>query len=199
MNLPDGLLAGAWTTVAWLVFIPLFLRVVWRAPWRRLADPSRFNAWLGTIVVLVLLWSLNAGIKPGLSLHLIGAAVLALTFGPGLAFLGLCAALFGVTLNGEAGWASFAANALVMGGVSVGISRGVLRFSERFLPRQLFVYLFANGFFGAGLSIIAVGFVASGLLAFSEAWLSGMVITLFVVYRPQWVATFEDSRYLFGK
>lgn len=221
MNLPDGLLAGAWTTAAWLLFIPLFLCVVWRSPWRRLADPSRLNAWLGTIVVLVLLWSLNAGIKPGLSLHLIGAAVLALAFGPGLAFIGLCAALLGVTLNGDAGWASFAANALLMGGLSVGVSRGVLRFSERFLPRQLFVYLFANGFFGAALSILAVGIAASGLLvaagvysidyvrseylpyvgllAFSEAWLSGMVITLFVVYRPQWVATFEDSRYLLGK
>ncbi|HEX5803576.1 MAG TPA: energy-coupling factor ABC transporter permease [Azospira sp.] len=218
MNLPDGLLAGMWTTAAWLLFVPLFLRVVWRAPWRRLADPSRFNAWLGTIVVLVLLWSLNAGIKPGLSLHLVGAAVLALTFGPGLAFVGVCAALLGVTLNGAAGWVSFAANALLMGGVSVAVSRGVLRFSERFLPRQLFVYLFANGFFGAALSILAVGFAASGLLvaagaysadyvlgeylpyvgmlAFSEAWLSGMVLTLLVVYRPQWVATFEDSRYL---
>lgn len=34
------------------------------------------------------------------------------------------------------------------------------------------------------------------LLAFSEAWLSGMVITLFVIYRPDWVVTFSDSRYL---
>jgi uncharacterized membrane protein len=34
------------------------------------------------------------------------------------------------------------------------------------------------------------------LLGFSEGWLSGMVITLFVVYRPQWVASFEDARYL---
>ena len=37
------------------------------------------------------------------------------------------------------------------------------------------------------------------LLGFSEAWLSGMVITLFVIYRPEWVMTFDDSRYLTGK
>ena len=37
------------------------------------------------------------------------------------------------------------------------------------------------------------------LLAFGEAWLSGMVVTLFVVYRPEWVGTFEDSRYLRDK
>lgn len=221
MNLPDGLLAGAWTTAAWLLFLPVFLRVVWRAPWRQLADPGRLNAWLGAIVVLTLLWSLKAGIKPGLSLHLLGAAVLVLSVGPGLAFVGLCAALFGVTLNGDAGWQNYAANALLMGGVGVLASSGVLRFSERFLPRQIFVYIFANGFFGAALAILAVGLAASavlvaagaysadyvfgeylpyvGLLAFSEAWLSGMAMTLFVIYRPQWVATFDDSRYLPGK
>ena len=33
-------------------------------------------------------------------------------------------------------------------------------------------------------------------LAFAEGTLSGMLITLLVVYRPQWVATFDDLRYL---
>jgi len=37
------------------------------------------------------------------------------------------------------------------------------------------------------------------LLGFSEAWLSGMAMTLFVVYRPEWVITFDDSRYLADK
>lgn len=221
MNLPDGLLAGAWTTAAWLLFIPLFLFTVRQAPWRRLADSGRLNAWLGSIVVLTVLWSLKAGVKPGLSLHLLGAAVLALSFGPGLAFVALCAALLGVTVNGDAGWENYAANALLMAGIGVLVSRITLRFSERFLPRQLFVYIFANGFFGAALAIIAVGLAASamlaaagaykidyllsdylpyvGLLAFAEAWLSGMVITLLVIYRPEWVATFDDVRYLSGK
>ncbi|MDX9706007.1 MAG: energy-coupling factor ABC transporter permease [Azospira sp.] len=221
MNLPDGLLPGVWTTAAWLLFLPVFLHAVWRAPWRRLAEAGRLNAWLGTVVVLMLLWSLKAGVKPGLSLHLLGAAMLVLGFGPRLAFVGLCTALFGVTLNGDAGWQSYAANALLMGGVGVLASSGVLRFSERFLPPHFFVYVFANGFFGAALAIIAVGIVASavlvgagvhgaayvlgeylpyvGLLAFAEAWLSGMAVTLFVIYRPQWVATFDDARYLIGR
>ena len=33
-------------------------------------------------------------------------------------------------------------------------------------------------------------------LAFAEGTLTGMVLTLAVVYRPQWVATFDDARYL---
>lgn len=218
MNLPDGLLAGEWSLAAWLIFLPVFLRLAWRAPWRCLADASRLNAWLGGIVVLMLLWCLNAGIRPGLSLHLVGAAVLTLAFGTELAFIGLCATLLGVTANGAAGWESFAANALLTGGVGVLVTAGVQHFTERFLPQQMFVYIFVNGFFGAALTAVAVGLatslllLAAGtydagylfndylpyvcLLAFAEAWLSGMVITLFVVYRPAWVATFDDARYL---
>jgi len=218
VNLPDGLLAGEWTIVTWLIFVPLLLCSIWQAPWRSLTEDGRLNAWAGTIVVLVLLWSIKAGIKPGLSLHPLGAAVLTLSFGPSLAFVALCAVVFGITLNGDAGWASYAANALLMGGVGVVVSRGVLLLSERFLPRHLFVYLFANGFFGAAATVGLVGVAASmlfaaagiygldyllaeylpyvGLLAFSEAWLCGMAMTLFVIYRPRWVATFDDSRYL---
>jgi uncharacterized membrane protein len=35
-------------------------------------------------------------------------------------------------------------------------------------------------------------------LAFGEATVTGMVITLLVVYRPTWVATYEEARYLRG-
>lgn len=218
MNLPDGLLPGAWTLAAWLLFIPVFLHAVWRAPWRRLADSTQLNVWLGTIVALILLWSLQAGVKPGLSLHLLGAMVFTLSFGPYLAFPGLCLVLAGVSLNGAAGWEGYAANALLMCGVSVLTAQALLRFNERFLPQQCFVYIFANGFFGAALTIAATGTTSALLLAlagiypgdylldeylpyvlllaFSEAWLSGMVLTLLVIYRPEWVSTFEDSRYL---
>lgn len=218
MNLPDGLLASGWTLASWLAFVPVLLVALWRAPWQVLADSPRLNAWLGTIVVLMLLWSLSAGVRPGLSLHLLGAMLATLAFGPWLAFLCLCLVLAGITLNGTGGWESYAANALLMAGTGTLVSHGVLRFSERFLPPNLFVYIFANGFFGAALGLAAVGlagstvFATAGiytvdyllgeylpyvlLLGFSEAWLSGMVLTLFVVYRPGLVLTFEDSRYL---
>lgn len=218
MNLPDGLLGDEWTALTWLLFLPLLVLSVWRSPWRLLGDSAHLNVWLGCIVTLTLLWSLQAGVKPGLSLHLLGASVLTLAFGPWLAFLALCLVLAGVTLNGAAGWEGYAANALLMCGVGSLAAHAVLRFSERCLPRHFFVYIFANGFFGAAISVAAVGSVASLLfalsgtyaadyllteylpyillLSFSEAWLSGMVLTLFVVYRPDWVATFEDAHYL---
>ena len=91
----------------------------------------------------------------------------------------------------------------------------------RLLPRHFFVYVFINGFFAAALTVFGVGLAATLLLGiarayeweylateylpyfillgFSEAWLSGMLVTLFAVYRPDWIVTFDDSSYLTNK
>ncbi len=218
MNLPDGLLNNAWVVTAWLLFVPLAAHVLRRAPWRLLADNGRLNTWLGMVVILTLLWSLKAGVKPGLSLHLLGATVMTLCFGWRLAFVGLCLVLVGVSLNGDAGWTSYAADALLMGGVGVMVSQTIYRLADRFLPRNFFVYVFMNGFFGAWVTVLCIGLASTLVLAgadiysfeylsdeylpffmllgFSEAWLSGMVITLFVLYCPSWVVSFDDARYL---
>lgn len=221
MNLTDNLLGETWYWVAWAIWIPLFARSVWRAPWKRLGDSEQSNLWLGMVVLLVLLWSLKAGVKPGLTLHLLGANVFTLAFGPHLAFIGLSLVTLGVTLNGAAGGFAYGVNALLLAGFSVFLSHQLFRTLSNVLPRHFFVYIFINGFLGAALVIIGVGLASSlllggagvygwdylfeeyfpyyFLLAFSEAWLSGMLVTLFVVYRPQWMTSFDDSRYLSGK
>ena len=75
MNLNDTLLGEAWYWTAWAVWLLLFALSLWRAPWARLKDGELLNVWLGMVVVLTLLWSLKAGVKPGLVLHLLGATV----------------------------------------------------------------------------------------------------------------------------
>jgi len=221
VNLPDTLLGEEWYWAAWVVWLLFFARSVWRAPWGRLKDSEQLNLWLGMIVLLTLIWSLKAGVKPGLGFHLLGATVFTLSCGPHLAFVGLSLVTAGITLNGAGGPLAFAANALLLGGLGVAFSQGFYRFLSPLLPRHFFVYIFVNGFFGSALTIVGVGFsvtlflAVTGvyeweyliseyfpyffLLAFSEAWLSGMVMTLFVVYRPNWVITFDDSRYLADK
>lgn len=221
MNLPDNLLDDTWCWLAWVVWIPLLMRSIWKAPWSRLRDSEQLNVWLGMIVFLLLVWSMKAGVRPGLSLHLLGASVFALCFGTHLAFIGLSIVLLGITLNGAAGGFAFALNALILAGCSVMFSNLICRTVNRLLPKHFFVYIFANGFFGSALMVMALGlvltlfFAMTGtyeidyllaeylpyyiLLGFSEAWLSGMVITLFVIYRPEWVVSFDDSRYLAGK
>lgn len=217
MNLPSGLLDGALPWLAWGMFVPLLILALLRAPWRQLADGRQIHLWLGMIVVLALLWSVPVGVRPGLGLHFLGATVLALCCGGWLAWIGLCVVLAAATFNGAAGFEVYALNALLTGGVGVLSSVGVRRLAARLLPHQVFVFLFVSGFFAAALSVIAVGVSVSLLLgltgaqsfdyllseylpavlllAFSEAWLSGMLITLMVVYRPLWVSTYDDAEY----
>ena len=37
------------------------------------------------------------------------------------------------------------------------------------------------------------------LFMFPEMFVTGMLISIFVVYKPDWVITFKDSRYITGK
>jgi uncharacterized membrane protein len=223
MNFPEGLFANE---LAFGAFLPLALVWLWclrTAPWRRLADAVQLNAWLGTIVVLMLMWSMKAGVHPGMNLHLLGAVTFTLMFGRQLAIVGLSAVLAAVTFNGVGhgiGWLPYALNALLMAVFPVFMAHGVLRLVERWLPPNIFVYFFVGAFFNAALTTAATGFLASLLLVgagvysfdmvfgdyfpyfillgFAEAWLNGAAVTLMVVYYPHWVGTFDDRRYLWN-
>ena len=220
MNYPETLLPSYWYVGA---FLPLALVWLWclrHLPRQRLADTGSQHLWLGTVVVLVVLWSMRAGVQPGLNFHLLGASACVLMFGPELAILALSVVLAAVTLNSHLAWSAYGLNALVMVVLPVGVSFLVLRVVERFLPQQFFVYIFVATFFGTALTILSTGLVATLvllagpytaeylfsqyypyflLLAFSESFITGMCVTLMVVYRPEWVCTFDDKRYLLHK
>lgn len=226
MNFPGGLFPDAWAYGAWLPLLAICFWCLRSAPWRRLADPSQLNVWLGASVALMLMWSMKAGVKPGLNLHVLGATAFTLMFGRQLAIAGLIGVLGAVTLNAGgldnlSVWQPFALNALVMAVFPCLVAHLLLRAVERFLPAHMFVYIFAAAFFGAAIAVVATGLFAIGLLwaagvyppdmlfneyfppfallGFAEAWLNGGAVTLMVVYYPHWVGSFDDSRYLKGK
>lgn len=225
MNFTDGVFPALWAQLAFLPYALLMLWAVRSAPWKRLADNEQLHVWLATIVALTLVWSLKAGAKPGLHLHLIGATAFTLMFGRQLAIVGLSVVLAAVTFNaalkGVAGWQAYALNALALIVVPVFVAHAIWRFTERFLPPNIFVFFFVAAFFGGALTTLASGlfsglmFWAAGvysaellfsdylpffiLLGFAEAWLNGAAITLMVVYFPRWVGSFDDRRYLWRK
>ncbi len=225
MNFTDGVFPALWAQLAFLPYALLMLWAVRSAPWKRLADNEQLHVWLATIVALTLVWSLKAGAKPGLHLHLIGATAFTLMFGRQLAIVGLSVVLAAVTFNaglkGVAGWQAYALNALALIIVPVFVAHAIWCFTERFLPPNIFVFFFVAAFFGGALAALASGLFsglmlwAAGvytaellfsdylpffiLLGFAEAWLNGAAITLMVVYFPRWVGSFDDRRYLWRK
>lgn len=221
MNLPDALLPSLWVWLGHIGFWPVLLYAVARAPWFHLKEAESLHVWLGATVALLLLWSIKAGIAVGLSLHLLGMTVLTLMFGWQFAIISVTLILLGTTLNGVGGWQAFGLNALVMGVLPITVSHLIYRAVDRHLPNNFFIYIFVSAFATGALAMGLVGVVSSIVLLlieaytldylaqfylpyylmmlFPEAFVTGMFMSLFVVYRPRWVSTFNDERYLMNK
>lgn len=221
MNFPEGLFTGTWNIGGFVVLALVWLWCLRTAPWKRLTDSGQSNVWFGVVVALTLFWSMKAGVKPGLNLHLLGATTFTLMFGRQLAIIGLSIVMAAVTLNGAAGWDSYALNVLITAVFPCLAADMLLRIVERYLPPNFFCFIFCAAFFGAAIAVVSTGLLATlvlwlagvysaqtlfeeyfpyfALIGFAEAWLNGAAITLMVVYYPQWVGSFDDRRYLFKR
>jgi uncharacterized membrane protein len=221
MDLPADLLPTPWILAAHVLYIALINLALRHAPWTQLRRTDTLNVFVGACVGLGVLWSLKAGISPGLNFHLLGVTLLTLTFGWSLAVIGSSLVLLMTTLNGAGDWETFSVNALLMGALPATVTLSVLRLSERWLPPNFFVYVLVDAFLAAGLAMTAttlaasILFILSGiyildqlsyeylpylpLVALPEALINGLLVTLLVGLRPEWVATFDDGRYLQGR
>ena len=161
---------------------------------------------------------MQATVSGNFTFHLLGMAGLTLTLGAPLAMIS-AALVTAVHIGIHGGqWANVAVVWLTLCATAILTTHAVLRAAERWLPANFFIYIFVVAFFGTALSLASAGVVALLVFAaasdvtagkalsqyapyliqlgFGEAMLTGMIVTLGVVYRPQWVATFDDTRYL---
>ncbi|MDD4880092.1 MAG: energy-coupling factor ABC transporter permease [Gallionellaceae bacterium] len=220
MNLVSAHIPAGWSAALWLTLAALCVLMARKATWRMLKSPANLNVFLGATVIVLGLWLIKTGIRPGLNFHLLGATALTLMFRPWFAILAIGLIVAGITLvNGQ--FDAYPANLLMMGVLPVSVSWTIYRYVDGRLPNHFFIYIFLNCFFGAGITIALVGiastvFAATAgiytlnylldnylpfylLMAWAEAFITGMIMTVLVVYRPDWVATFDDSRYLQSK
>lgn len=190
-----------------------------RAPWRSLDEHGAFSAWCMAIILLPLTWHFAVSLPNAPALHLLGMPLFILMFGRRLAMTGIALAVLAYTGMNSHLWQNLGINLLLLAILPAYCGEAVMRAVERFLPHHLFVYLLGNGFFGAMVMLALVGTLSLGvqrlwlapsplqgdtlafmlLLSWGEAFLTGFLLTIFTVYRPQWVLTFDDDVYLKGK
>ncbi len=221
MDLTSVAFPASWIVATWALAVPVGWWALRAAPWQRFGESEPVHVWYGAIFGLILLWNIQATVGEGFTFHLLGVAAFTLLVGAPLALAGTALAV-GVNVAVRGGYALNAALVwLTMAAVPIAVASLVRAFSERRLPPNFFVYIFVVTFFGAALSLGAAG-IAGALaltegagrpsdivfgeyvpyllyLAFGEATLTGMALTLAVVYRPEWVASFDDARYLVGR
>ncbi|MEY4749361.1 MAG: hypothetical protein RIQ60_1575 [Pseudomonadota bacterium] len=183
-------------------------------PWATLRAGALQNPWLAALVLLPWWWAVQRLLPAELPLQLSGACLLVLMFGWPLAIVSLLPIAAAGALLADASWQL----AVVLGfwnGVlpaSLALLIGVA--TRRWLPRHLFVYILARGFFGTALASTLAGLawvawrplppgsdlgtlaLAHALLAWGEAFATGGLTAIFVAFVPQWLLTYSDARYL---
>ena len=211
LHIPSSLLPFWLLVVLDLGFLGLLVMSLRWADWKSfLAAPQKQHVLFAAMVILLLIWGLKAGISPGLGFHHLGATIFTLMFGWAFAIISLSVVLAISLATQDPDWLSFGVNGLFSIAVPVLVSYFILRFSEKRLPDNFFIYIFVVAFFGATLVLYLVTAYPDAtlinesirylpLFMFPEAFVTGMLISVFVVYRPEWVATFEDERYINGK
>ena len=216
-----ALVISSWLLlVATLVSLGVVGLALAQRPWRALLDDHALqHRWLAATVAVLLMWQLRAQAVDWLTLHLMFTALLTLLFKAPLALLSCLLVNLAMVVLGRVAWPLLGVNLLVTGVVPALVMVLVWRFVDRCLPDNLMVFLFVCGFFGTALATLAAGLSAVGLMALgasdhevmhqaleyarflpllmpSEAFITGMLLSILMVYHPSWVATFNDHRYI---
>lgn len=183
-------------------------------PWRGVGAAGPPWPWLAWALVMPLFWVADRLVHVPLAQPLSGVCLLVLLAGWPLAMLALlpvaalaafAAGLDTTTALHRAVWLG-----VVPGTLALGFGLAL----RRWLPHHLFVYILGRGFFGTALCTAAAGALSSWLhgvpdslgaadvvlgrwlAAWADAWLCGMMVAIFVAFRPHWLATYTDRLYL---
>lgn len=202
-----------------LLYALALLWAGWCAPWVELcSDQRRQHLLFGTVLALFLLWLVRRDFDSGLSFHFIGMTAVTLLLDWPLAVLGGALAQLALVLMGRQDLVALGVNGVLLVLIPVAVTEACCQWVERRQPRNLFVYIFCCGFFPAALAALLCLLAGLGVLwldglypmppwledfigylwlvMFPEAFINGMVVTSLVVFYPDWLETFNRTRYL---
>lgn len=213
------LLSPQTLTAGWLIYTPVVAWAIWRAPWvELLTDSRRQHLLFGTVFALFMLWLVRRDFDTGVSYHFIGMTAVTLLLDWPLAVVGGLLAQLALVLLGRQDMAAVGINGALLILLPVLVTECCAILVERAQPRNLFVYIFCSGFLAAALSALLCLLFGLGLLwydgvfampywledfvgylwliIFPEAFINGMVVSALVVFSPEWLETFNRTRYL---
>jgi len=184
------------------------------------------NIFISCILLLALAWNLRAHLPNSnidnlidLSFHFFGASLLVALFG----FWSAITLLFIVALVGVFGISGdlveTSRHYVLVSVIPALIACGVMKAVQKLLPKHLFILILGNGYLAAFISTFSTGLLIFGLqqifqissfgtsdplgwflgllvLSFMEGSLSGMLLAILLVYRPQWVSTYQEEQYM---
>lgn len=202
-----------WTALNLLIAVLCVAVALWLQPWRMLRGPL-FTPALASLALLPWLWLLPQKMPQGLQVQLSGACLLVLMLGWPLAVLVLAGIAAVVWAVGQAAPVAVLQQWVWIGLVPATLALGIGAVIRRWLPPNLFVYTLGRAFLGTAAAVFLSGLLFEGLqwlagepardlslvarwlMAWGDAFLTGMFGAIFVAFVPQWLATWSDQRYL---
>ncbi len=187
---------------------------LWLNPWRMLVGTELLTPLLATLVLLPWLWALPSLHHMPLQLHWSGAPLVTLMLGWPLAVLALVAV--GITTTLISATSLDTATALIVWQGLLPATFALLLGAalRRWVTHHPFVYVLGRGFLGSVLCIFAASLLAQWtghelpnvsnglsviafwLMAWGDAFITGMMCAIFVAFKPYWLATWSDNLYL---
>ncbi|WP_020409271.1 energy-coupling factor ABC transporter permease [Hahella ganghwensis] len=209
---------NAWVLAGWgalILLLAAILRVGVIAYLVRHSDLQ--HRFLASILLLSLLWLIRYEIDFGPAFHFLGMTFVTLMLRGNLAFLAGTAAMLVLAILGRTSWMMLPWNVVLAVLLPVLITMLCINIERCANFRSFFAYIFINAFFGAALTIavsITLGVTSCWLIG-EENWssdhgllltylplimlpegvINGMLVTGVMVYFPQWLGTFDQSRY----
>ena len=197
-----------------LVFTALAIALSFK-PWRLLANTALISPLLAALVITPWLWALPWLHRMPISLQLSGACLIGLVLGWPLAVPVLCIVALTTGLIAPVPWQQQIDMALWLGIVPATLSFLLGMALRRWVWKNLFVYILGRAFLGTALCMFASGalahwtghalaatvepelaLVARWLIAWGDAFVTGMMAAICVAFRPQWLATWSDRLYV---
>lgn len=187
----------------WLVALTV-LPWLW---WARTLLPSGMGLHLSGACLLVLMFGWPLAMLTAVLVGLL--ATLLTVHGP------TAAAVAGLT--GHLPSVTVVASQMLWSGIVPGTLALLLGLAlRRWLPHHLFIYILGRGFFTTVIAVALAAVLALAtdqhpaglstgdwllahwLLAWGEGIATGMLVAIFVAFKPHWLLTYSDRRYLHG-
>jgi uncharacterized membrane protein len=197
-----------------MLAIPAVLVALWLRPWRVVGPVGPPWPWLAWCAAMPFVWGVDRYVGSAVVQPLSGAVLLLMMAGWPLAVLALVPVALATGVMAQLEWLEVLHRYVWLGLVPASFALGVGALLRRWLPHHLFIYILGRGFMGTALSVAAAGWlsvwlhgappgvdegelmVARWLAAWGDAFLAGMMVSIFVAFRPQWLATYSDRIYL---
>ncbi|HNK19232.1 MAG TPA: energy-coupling factor ABC transporter permease [Piscinibacter sp.] len=196
-----------------LVIVALAVALALR-PWRALRGAQLWHPLFASLVLMPWLWAAQRFMPGGVAVQLSGACLMVLMLGWPLAVLSLVPiAALGAWLGGIA-WPQALDHLAWNGIVTATLALAIGLATRRWLPRHPFVFILGRGFLVTALATVLSGALSAlvsplppgselgsillghWLMAWGEAFATGMLVAIFVAFKPEWLATWSDARYL---